>query len=232
MDKSKLERYAEIQAMVQKEARDIAVQVYQEMGTQYAVPVVPFHVHNGIDASTIPGESLDIVEVLPSNMHGVLSQIVLGNQTVDNPAAEGFGDPATSPVVPIPVIYGYGTTSSITMTGSPSTGAVSATLTGNWPNPTTTLAVAFTSNEIRNVRFTSGSAAIFWVEPLTTGAGGTGATIIDNSRFKGGDAPYGTVIGFRNDDDNIYQIWVKTISGVTSGTWIGFDADYTILGYD
>lgn len=53
-----LEKYAEIQAMVQKEARDIAMSVYNEMGTKFGVSQVPLHSHNGIDSPRIPSTSI------------------------------------------------------------------------------------------------------------------------------------------------------------------------------
>lgn len=51
--KTKLETYEEIQALVQKDARDVAIKVYNEKATQYGVPKVPYHVHNGVDSSLV-----------------------------------------------------------------------------------------------------------------------------------------------------------------------------------
>lgn len=58
-DKRALDMYAKIQAMVQKEARDIAKQVYKEEGTQYGVASVPFHIHNGADAPRVNTSNLE-----------------------------------------------------------------------------------------------------------------------------------------------------------------------------
>lgn len=58
MEKTKLEKYAEIQPMVQKEVRDIATQVYKEMAAKYGVAEVPYHEHNGVDSAKIPPSSL------------------------------------------------------------------------------------------------------------------------------------------------------------------------------
>lgn len=57
-NKTSLEKYAEIQAMVQKEARDVATQVYKELGTRTGVAVVPLHIHNGVDTPKIPQSSI------------------------------------------------------------------------------------------------------------------------------------------------------------------------------
>lgn len=54
-----IEKYAEIQAMVQKEARDIALKVYREEGTRYGVGKVPLHYHNNIDSPNIPESSIN-----------------------------------------------------------------------------------------------------------------------------------------------------------------------------
>lgn len=59
MDKTPLQFYESIQALVQKDARDVATNVYNELGTQYDVPSVPVHQHDGSDALAIPFENLD-----------------------------------------------------------------------------------------------------------------------------------------------------------------------------
>ncbi len=51
---TKLQKYAEIQPLVQKDANDIAVKVYNELGTEFGVAKVPYHEHNGIDSPNIP----------------------------------------------------------------------------------------------------------------------------------------------------------------------------------
>jgi len=55
MAKTKLQQYADIQPLVQKEARDIAKKVYKEETdrSKYKVPQVPFHTHNGSDSALL-----------------------------------------------------------------------------------------------------------------------------------------------------------------------------------
>lgn len=50
--------YAQIQALVQKEARDQALKVYKEQGNRYGVAKVPLHYHNNIDSPNIPSSSI------------------------------------------------------------------------------------------------------------------------------------------------------------------------------
>lgn len=72
---TKLEQYQEIQSLVQKEARDIATQVYKELAPQYKVPEVPVHVHNGSDAPFVPFVNVTSVLVyIPVNIQGVQAQ--------------------------------------------------------------------------------------------------------------------------------------------------------------
>ena len=65
MDKSKMEKYAEIQAMVQKEARDIAEQVYKENANRYGVAKVPLHYHNGIDSPFLINPAVTYIGFIP-----------------------------------------------------------------------------------------------------------------------------------------------------------------------
>ncbi len=53
MNKTKLQQYQEIQALVQKEARDVATKVYKELATQYGVNKSPIHYHDGVDLPPI-----------------------------------------------------------------------------------------------------------------------------------------------------------------------------------
>lgn len=240
---TKLEQFAELQPFIQKEIESQFEALYKQYATKYGVASVPLHKHNGLDAPIIPPESFEMVSFLPAGNQsdvnvvqntgpGVANESVLGNQIIDNPVGVGRGNPSKVPTVPLPIIYGQGTTTAITFTGTPSIGATSATLTGAWGGATGTFAITFGSTEIRNVSFTNASTAVTWVEPLKTGAVTTGATVIADSNFKGGDAPFGTQIVFRNDNDGIYQLWVKTDEATVAGTWLGFNADFTILGYD
>ncbi len=111
------------------------------------------------------------------------------------------------------------------MTGSPLAGATSATLTAPWGGATATYSVQFGGSQVRNVNFTAASTAITWTPGLDINTGSTGATVTAGSRFNGGDAPYGTVILFRNDDDNIMQIWVRSEPTTVNAAWFGFNSD-------
>lgn len=107
MEDSKLEKYAEIQALVQKEARVIATQVYKELGAQYAVPKVPVHIHNGIDAPKIPGSSVQTFIAIPGTGDGVFSESSLQAQFVNT--QDGiFPNPGNVYVPQVPIIYGFG----------------------------------------------------------------------------------------------------------------------------
>ncbi len=231
MDKSKLEKYAEIQELVRKEARTIATQVYQELGTQFGVASVPFHTHNNVDSPQIGDVSIFNFLPLPANLNGVASLMVLGNQVIDNPVGNGVGNPSSVYVHPLPIIYGSGTTAAITFTGALSAGAVSGTLTAGWSGATGVYAVQFSSTETRNVTLTNGATSATWSTALVY-AGTTSATVVADAVFKGGNAPQGTMVIFRNDDTNARQIWVKTDSIADPGTWLGFNADALLVGYD
>lgn len=50
---TKLQEYAKLQALVQKEARAIAEQVYDEKAAKYGVAKVPLHRHNGFDSPQV-----------------------------------------------------------------------------------------------------------------------------------------------------------------------------------
>lgn len=65
MEKSNLEKYAEIQALVQKEARAIAMEVYKKEGTQFGVAKVPYHIHNGTDSPEIVSPSVSYIGFIP-----------------------------------------------------------------------------------------------------------------------------------------------------------------------
>lgn len=107
MEPTKLEKYAEIQAMVRKEARDIATQVYKELGTKFGVPSVPLHVHNGSDAPKIPSSSMANFISIDGTPGGVFSQSILAGQFV-NTQNGIFPNPPTTYIQQVPIIYGFG----------------------------------------------------------------------------------------------------------------------------
>jgi len=52
-DQTRLQLYEQIQAMVKKDAADVARQVYEEEAAKYGVAKVPLHRHNGYDSPKI-----------------------------------------------------------------------------------------------------------------------------------------------------------------------------------
>jgi len=60
-----MDKYAEIQAMVQKDATDIAEKVYKKLGTQYGVSKVPLHYHNGVDSPVIIRPDVTYIGFVP-----------------------------------------------------------------------------------------------------------------------------------------------------------------------
>lgn len=205
--------------------------------SQYSVANVPIHTHNNIDSPNLIQHSVVGFQALPSVVDTTSKMPGIANPQFLNGQSLAFGDVfinTNSPqytniyTYPLPIIYGYGTTTSDTLTAIVSTGAVSATLTGAWGGTTGTYSVQFSSTEVRNVLFTNSSTAITWTPALLTGATAN-IDIIANARFKGGEAPYGTAVIFRNDDDNIYQLWVRTQPGIVSTSWTGVDLGGTGL---
>jgi hypothetical protein len=77
MDESKLEQYAKIQAMVQKEAREIAEQVYTQKAAQFAVPKVPYHEHNGVDSPSLNPPVATYIGFVPYDITDVTLQYIL-----------------------------------------------------------------------------------------------------------------------------------------------------------
>ncbi len=58
----------------------------------------------------------------------------------------------------------------LTLTGAPTAGATSATLTSAWTYPSVSQLVSFSNGEQINVKFSNGSAAISWQTPLVDAA--------------------------------------------------------------
>lgn len=122
---TKLEEYAEIEALVRKTAEETARKVYAEEATKYGVAKTPLHRHNGADSPTIGDGSINNFSALPavngkatvpltSGSSGVASTDALGDQIINNPAQST--NPAGNAeknapnifVMPIPIIYGFG----------------------------------------------------------------------------------------------------------------------------
>ena len=206
---------------------------------QYTVSPVPVHTHNNIDSPNLPQHSITGFENLPSVVDTASGVDGVASPTLLNGQALVFGDVAVATpytqfsanitIYPLPIVYGYGTSSTANTTAVVAAGAVSATLTAPWGGTTALLAVQFDSGEVRNVQFTNGSASITWTPKTLSSTVGVVIDIIANSRFHGGEAPYGTALIFRNDDDGINQLWVRTQAGSTLYTWAGVDLGGTGL---
>ncbi len=108
MSKTKLQQYSEIQEMVRKESRDIAMQVYEEMASKYDVVNVPFHNHNNINSPILPATSVEGFVPLPANTGGVLSSGLLQQrQAYFYQKNEGLQSVVSSiPIYPLPIISG------------------------------------------------------------------------------------------------------------------------------
>lgn len=242
---TKLEQYAEIEALVKKTAEDTARKVYAEEATKYGVAKTPLHRHNGADSPTIGNGSINNFYALPATpvaplqtngiqngggdpqvpVPGVLWPELLGLQTVDNPAdAQSQSDPSNVWVMPIPSIQGFGTTTNLTMTATRPQGATTATLTALWGGTTGRQLTKFSTGEQRDVLYTNGSASISWTPGLYFATSSAAITIIANARFKGGEAPLGSMIMFTNYDDGIRQLWVRAdIQQEPVDRWYGFN---------
>lgn len=227
-----LENYADIQAMVQKDARDIATEVYREMATKYGVADVPLHRHNGADSPLLDGTSLIPFVTLPSTTGGVVATDVLGSQVVNetrqasNPQLAGTKNSPAILVNCLPVIYGQGR-GLFNVTVNPVIGNTSRTLTSAYPYATAVRLTTFESLEQRYVTYTNGSTAISWTGALTIDCT-TNDLFVDGSpsSFAGGDAPIGTALIFTNPaggglvaDGTTLWVRVNSVPNFTSGTF-------------
>jgi len=119
-EKTKLEQYAEMQALVQKEIETQFPKLYQQYATKYGVASVPLHTHNGVDSPTIGNESVFNFTRLPASEStpqyipagatgpGVASLSQLAGQVIDNPVGSALGNPSTVFVMPLPIVWGQG----------------------------------------------------------------------------------------------------------------------------
>lgn len=238
---TKLEQYAEIEALVKKTAEDTARQVYNEMATKYGVAKTPLHRHNGADSPTIGDGSITNFIQLPATQNtpaygngaastgtpGVANETLLGQQVIDNPAQAGFGNPANVWVMPIPIIHGFGVETSIAFTANRNAGATSGTLTAPWGGASGSYAVRFgLANEIRYVTLTNGATTASWSPALAFNEG-TSAEVVGDASFKGGEAPLGTTILFVNGANLSQQLWIRAdVDGYTDRWW-GVDLGLT-----
>lgn len=92
--------------MVRKEimdiSRQVATEVYNQLGTQFGVPANPYHIHNGTDAPILPALSVSAFAPLGE----VVSNAIKTGQTVNNINPLNFNGSQTVPTLILPVIYG------------------------------------------------------------------------------------------------------------------------------
>lgn len=69
-EKSKLEKFEEIEALIRKASAEEALKVYKQEAAQYEVPRVPYHVHNGVDAPIIPEDNVFLTNKLTTQLDG------------------------------------------------------------------------------------------------------------------------------------------------------------------
>lgn len=106
----KLGKYADIQAMVQKEIETQFERLYKQYASKFGVASVPLHRHNGADSPILGDASISNFTPLPSVDNGVLSRTQLGAQTVNTPSVGPTGNQNPQQpnvyVMTVPVIYG------------------------------------------------------------------------------------------------------------------------------
>lgn len=209
---------------------------------QYTVPKVPVHVHNNIDAPNIPIQNVTTFAPLPGTGNGVISPDTLQDQVVDVLSNATPGESANSfvpiSVKPVPIIYGSGSTVSITWTSTVSAGATSATLSSSWGGTTGVYAVQFgtfqAGGEIRNVTLTNSATTATWTTPLV-GSYSVDATVNGTAAFNGGDAPPGTMLFFVNGDQSpgvldVVELWIKidNTDSTALSSWYGISLDLSV----
>ena len=228
-----MEKYAEFQAMVQKDARDIATQVYNELGTKFGVAKVPLHAHNGVDSPKLPPSSSTAFIPIDINTLGVVFQIA-------NSLGQGVNYEGITPgVVPIPVIYGGGlisfgdSTTQFDVT-NPAGTTFRYTYDGVGKNPLINSHSFTVGNDVvitgtnlnvnnRGTFAITGSGEDYF--EVTNAAGvvesnktiGSGSIETD-SMFEGGESQNGTILAYHDTGTLATQLWVKIDSfwfGVT-----------------
>ena len=106
---TKLEQFAELQPLIQKEIQTEFAKLYHQYANKYGVASVPLHRHNGSDSPIIGNASIFNFTALPATPGGVANEDVLDAQVINNPAQNADGNknpnPANIYVMPIPIIY-------------------------------------------------------------------------------------------------------------------------------
>ncbi len=147
--------YAKIQTLVQNEARKIATDTYNDLGTKYNVAQVPAHSHNGIDSNRLAYK--DIIQ-------GNKYTTVISEDTTETATIGGIYNPTRI------LFQGFAANNAVInyeLDGPLSGGETSANLLVTWTGNTGGRSVTFSNGDVRYVTFTNGSVAITWVDPLS-----------------------------------------------------------------
>lgn len=166
------EFFTKIQGMVDRRAREIATEVYNELGTKYDVAQVPAHSHNGIDSNALGYKDIVQGEKYISLLSEDTSETVtLGG--VFNPSRIVFQGFAANNAIASATLDGTLPVGNFTVTGAFAGGENSAILSVNWVGTTGIFQVTFSNGNVRNVQFTNGAKAISWSGVLTGAATAT-----------------------------------------------------------
>lgn len=103
---------------------------------------------------------------------------------------------------------------SLTLTGAPTIGATTATLTVSWAYPTCSQLVTFHSGEQRTVLFTNGSTAISWHDGLTSAE----TTAISSVGVQYYDIP-ANISKIKNNTINVGQLKYQPVPIQTRQEW-------------
>lgn len=213
----KANRYADMQAFVQKEIQTQFETLYKQYATKYGVASVPLHRHNGADSPTLSPSSIDSYLPLPGTSGGVASPDVLTDGQVVNDTNQANNSQLAATVTsqtiyvdPFPILYdtesdGFQggeapigtslivaspseegvtlwlrvntvpsfTKTTVTATGSISSGSTSATLHASWPFETGIYWITFSNGESRPGGFINANTAVNWNGATTSGANAT-----------------------------------------------------------
>ncbi len=82
-EKSKMEKFEDMEAIMRKVAKEEAEKVYAEKAAQYSVPTVPFHTHNNVDSPILPQTAVTGFFPLSNNPGGII-QVNRAQGTVIN----------------------------------------------------------------------------------------------------------------------------------------------------
>lgn len=164
--------YTRIQELVRNEARQVATEVYNSLGTKYNVAQVPTHSHNGVDSNPIPYKNIVQGNKYTTFLIEEVSEtITIGG--IANPTKIIFMGFAANNKITSATLNGTLPVGNFTVSGAFLGGENSATLSASWLGTTGIFQVTFSNGDVRNVNFTNGSTSITWSGNLTGAATAT-----------------------------------------------------------